>query len=133
MENSENDVTRPLEGRAKSDEESHRAKPALASGLKIGGYVLVEKLGAGGIGEVWKARDPRLNRVVALKFIAAERPGSTAMRDLLREAQGRRREAGSEGSVEQKCEPINKNRIGGVSVGRAGSGREAHFHQGRKA
>jgi hypothetical protein len=29
------------------------------------------------------------------------------------EAQGRRREAGSEGSVEQRCEPMNKNRIRG--------------------
>ena len=30
------------------------------------------------------------------------------------EAQGRRREAGSEGSVEQRCEPMNKNRIRGI-------------------
>ena len=34
---------------------------------------------------------------------------------------GCRREAGSEGSVEQKCEPMNKNRIRGASVGRAGN------------
>jgi hypothetical protein len=34
-------------------------------------------------------------------------------------AQGRCREARSEGSVEQECEPMNKNRIRGVSVGRA--------------
>jgi len=32
----------------------------------------------------------------------------------------RRREAGSERSVEQTCELMNKNRIEGVSVGRAG-------------
>ena len=30
------------------------------------------------------------------------------------EAQGRRREAGSEGSVEQTCDPMNKNRIRGL-------------------
>ena len=34
---------------------------------------------------------------------------------------GYRREAGSEGSVEQRCEPMDKNRIGGASAGRAGN------------
>ncbi len=52
----------------------------------VGSYLLIEKLGAGGIGEVWKARDRRLNRVVALKFISRERQGSSPVRDLLREA-----------------------------------------------
>ena len=33
---------------------------------------------------------------------------------------GYRREAGSEGSAKQRCEPMNKNRIGGASAGRAG-------------
>jgi eukaryotic-like serine/threonine-protein kinase len=70
---------------AKSGEEP-RSRPQLAPEQRLGGYVLIQKLGAGGIGEVWKARDTRLNRVVALKFIAAERPGSSPMRDLLREA-----------------------------------------------
>src|SRR5579859_1732005 len=86
MKDSETNVYGLPDPTATSDGESRPAKPQLTPGLKIGGYVLVEKLGTGGIGEVWKARDPRLNRVVALKFIAAERPGSTAVRDLLREA-----------------------------------------------
>jgi len=33
---------------------------------------------------------------------------------------GYRREAGSEGSVEQTCESMDKNRVQGASVGRAG-------------
>src|SRR6266581_939387 len=32
---------------------------------------------------------------------------------------GYRREAGSKGSADQRCEPMNKNRIGGASAGRA--------------
>ncbi len=58
----------------------------LTANQTIGSYLLVEKLGAGGIGEVWKARDRRLNRVLALKFISRERQGSSPVRDLLREA-----------------------------------------------
>ena len=34
---------------------------------------------------------------------------------------GYRREAGSEGSAKQRCEPMDKNRIRGASVGRAGN------------
>ena len=36
--------------------------------------------------------------------------------------QGRRREAGSEGSVEQTHEPMDKNRIGGMPCGTSGLG-----------
>jgi TolB-like protein/predicted Ser/Thr protein kinase len=37
------------------------------AGTQIGPYLLVSAIGAGGMGEVWKARDTRLDRIVAVK------------------------------------------------------------------
>src|SRR5580692_10965384 len=44
----------------------------LAAGDKLGPYEILTPIGAGGMGEVWKARDPRLNRIVAVKRLKGQ-------------------------------------------------------------
>src|SRR6202162_3551085 len=45
---------------------------SLSAGDHLGPYEILSPIGAGGMGEVYRARDPRLNRDVAIKVSAAQ-------------------------------------------------------------
>jgi Tol biopolymer transport system component len=52
----------------------------LTAGARLGPYEVVAPLGAGGMGEVYKARDTRLDRTVALKILAPDAAGDESFR-----------------------------------------------------
>jgi eukaryotic-like serine/threonine-protein kinase len=65
-----------------------RPSAGIAPGARAGPYLITESIGAGGMGHVFRAVDERLNRVVAIKTIAADLfPGVEQRHRLLREAQ----------------------------------------------
>ncbi|UCC45558.1 MAG: serine/threonine protein kinase, partial [Candidatus Zixiibacteriota bacterium] len=51
------------------DDDQTRSFVALAVGTEVSQYKILSKIGAGGMGEVWLAEDPQLDRKVALKFL----------------------------------------------------------------
>lgn len=60
---------------------------SLTKGARVGPYEIVGPLGSGGMGEVYRARDPRLNRDVAIKVLIRAGADPTRQRRLLDEAQ----------------------------------------------
>ena len=44
----------------------------LAAGARIGPYEVVSAIGAGGMGQVYRARDTRLDRIVAIKVLSRQ-------------------------------------------------------------
>src|SRR6201997_5234791 len=56
---------------------------SLASGTKLGPYEIQSPLGAGGMGEVYRARDTRLDRTVAIKVLASHLSSSPEFKQRL--------------------------------------------------
>jgi eukaryotic-like serine/threonine-protein kinase len=53
---------------------------ALTSGTRLGPYEIQSPLGAGGMGEVYRARDTRSERTVAIKVLNTQLVASTELR-----------------------------------------------------
>jgi eukaryotic-like serine/threonine-protein kinase len=53
----------------------------LTTGTSLGVFTIVELLGAGGMGEVYRARDTRLDRQVAIKVLTSERDAAPGARE----------------------------------------------------
>jgi tetratricopeptide (TPR) repeat protein/predicted Ser/Thr protein kinase len=65
-----------------------RSEPPLGRGDTLGRYVVLERLGVGGMGEVFAAYDPELDRKIAVKLLRHDASGSAmASERLQREAQ----------------------------------------------
>jgi hypothetical protein len=50
-------------------------RPILTPGSRVGHFEILTRIGAGGMGEVYQARDMRLDRAVAIKVLAPDRAG----------------------------------------------------------
>src|SRR5262245_10677381 len=59
---------------------------SLTPGMKVGSYQILSALGAGGMGEVYRAHDGRLQRDVAIKVLRGDAAGGDALERFRREA-----------------------------------------------
>ena len=64
----------------------HRFNTRLKHAREIGSYELMERIGEGGMGEVWQAKHRLLARPAAIKLIRTDVLGSSRTRDAIRPA-----------------------------------------------
>src|ERR1700732_2230644 len=53
----------------------------ILSGKRLGPYEILSAIGAGGMGEVYRAKDSRLNRIVAVKVLPSHLADSSELRE----------------------------------------------------
>jgi serine/threonine protein kinase len=58
----------------------------ISTGTRLGSYELVAQIGAGGMGEVYKAHDSKLGRDVAIKVLPEDQPRLAERETKVREA-----------------------------------------------
>ena len=54
---------------------------ALNPGTRLGPYEILSAIGAGGMGEVYRARDTRMDRSVAVKILPSQLAGDSQLRE----------------------------------------------------
>jgi len=66
---------------AEDNDEDRAAAPRLTPGSRLGVFEIGDLIGAGGMGEVYRARDTRLDRLVAVKVLSADLAGDPRGRE----------------------------------------------------
>jgi Tol biopolymer transport system component len=67
--------------RAEGKGQKSEVTMALSAGARLGPYEVLSAIGAGGMGEVYKARDTRLDRIVAIKVLPQEWASDATMKE----------------------------------------------------
>src|SRR5438132_5849857 len=108
---------------------------ALTAGTKLGPYEILAMLGAGGMGEVYRALDTRLDRTVAVKVLASHLSSSPELKQRMeREAKAisslnhrhicHLYDIGSQDGTDYGRRALSHEGVGGVGGRRARCGRE---------
>ena len=84
----------------------------LTAGTRLGAYEILGAIGAGGMGEVYRARDPRLDRDVAIKVLsAAARERRRRARAIRARSDERRQAVAPEHPVDLRVRPRRRHRV----------------------